>query len=271
MDNFFAKIGQAITDSGTDDFVAGIHSLINDYVPVDVTEATDWVLDEKSKKVTSVQCLGAWGTGADWPGFWPSPAHSRGDAPEPPICGQIVNAEDSQLIHLKPREIAGDLNARVSATVYQCILLYRQDNRRQVISLYRSAQSPRDFLLRELSALKQLSDAILPAVGHHARKRARAPKREVAASTMPVPAKNQAKQVQRSFDQRLGQMGVTLSSREYQVCLAYLLGNTLPTIARQLSVRESSAATYFRRAGIKLNLSGRHGFAKWMLGTASGN
>lgn len=256
MDNFFAKIGQVITDSGTDHFLAGIHRLINDYVPVDVTEASNWTLDEKSRTVTAVQRLGSWGGAA-----------GRDEAADASIVGRIVDARDSQLIHLKPRAIPGEAE-HTGDTVCQCILLHHQENCRYVISLCRAPRHSQDFSLQELSALKQISDAILPALGHHARKKTQKPRLEVPPSIAPAPAESQAARLQRSFDERLRRIGVRLSSREYQVCLAHLLGHTLPVIARQLSVRESTAATYFRRAGIKLNLSGRHGFAKWMLGTA---
>lgn len=264
MDNFFAKIGQVITDSGTENFMAGIHSLINDYVPVDVTEASNWILDDRNKTVTAVQRLGSWGADNNLNGIGRSVSMGRDEAPDSSIFGKIVNAEDSQLIHLRPRAVPGEAEDS-GDRVCQCILLYHEENRRHVISLYRSSRRSLDFTLQELSALKQLSDTILPAVGHHARKKTQKPKREAAPA---APVESQTAQVQRSFDERLSRLGVTLSSREYEVCLAHLLGNTLPAIARQLSVRESTAATYFRRAGIKLNLSGRHGFAKWMLGTA---
>lgn len=255
MDNFFAKIGQVITESGTDNFLAGIHRLINDYVPVDVTEASNWTLDEKNRTVTAVQRLGSWGGTAGR------------DETDAAIVGKIVDAKDSQLIHLKPRAMPGEAE-QTGDTVCQCILLHHQENCRYVISLYRASRHNQDFALQELSVLKQISDAILPALGHHARKKTQKPRPEVLPSIVPAPAESQAAQLQRSFDERLRRIGVRLSSREYQVCLAHLLGHTLPVIARQLSVRESTAATYFRRAGIKLNLSGRHGFAKWMLGTA---
>ncbi|WP_186136559.1 helix-turn-helix transcriptional regulator [Burkholderia gladioli] len=255
MDNFFAKIGQVITDSGTDNFLAGIHRLINDYVPVDVTEASNWTLDEKRRTVTAVQRLGSWGGAA------------RRDEADAAIVGRIIDAKDSQLIHLKPRAITGEAQ-QAGDTVCRCILLHRQENCRYVISLYRASRHSQDFSLQELSALKQISDAILPALGHHARKKTQKPRAEMPPSIAPAPAESQAARLQRSFDERLRRIGVRLSSREYQVCLAHLRGHTLPAIARQLSVRESTAATYFRRAGIKLNLSGRHGFAKWMLGTA---
>ncbi|MCX4162764.1 MULTISPECIES: hypothetical protein [Paraburkholderia] len=268
MNGFFAKMGQVITDSGTDNFVAGIHRLINDYVPVDVTEATNWIIDKTNKNVATIQRLGTWGAAANQFSFCRDVGHSCEDRPESSILSRIVNSEDSQLIHLKPRTVSHDIHDNSSGIVYQCILLSHQDNRRHVISLSRAAQ-PRDFSLQELSVLKQLSDAILPAVGYHARRRIREPKRDGLTTAVPGAAENHAMQLQRNFDERLNEMGVVLSSREYQVCLAHLLGNTLPAIARQLSVQESTAATYFKRAGIKLNLSGRHGFAKWMLGTAS--
>ncbi|KAF1007394.1 MAG: hypothetical protein VB140_09120 [Burkholderia sp.] len=254
MDNFFAKIGQVITESGTDNFLAGIHRLINDYVPVDVIEANYWTLDEKRRTVTAFQHLGSWGgvTGRD-----------EADAA---IVDRIVDARDSQLIHLKPRSIPGEPQ-QSGATLCQCILLHHRENCRYVISLYRALKYSQDFSLQELSALKQISEAILPALGHHARKKTQKPRSEWPPSILPAQAESQAARLQRSFDERLRRIGVTLSNREYQVCLAHLCGHTLPVIARQLNVCESTAATYFRRAWIKLNLSGRHGFAKWMLGT----
>jgi DNA-binding NarL/FixJ family response regulator len=268
VNGFFAKMGQLITDSGTDNFVAGVHRLINDYVPVDVTEATNWILDKTSKKVATIQRLGAWGAAASQLSFGQDTVQSCEDGVESSILRKIVNSEDSHLIHLRPRTVFADIHDNSLGIIYQCILLSHQENRRHVVSLFRAAQ-PRDFSLQELSVLKHLSDAILPAVGYHARRKIREPKRDGLVATPPGAAENHAVQLQRNFDGRLNDTGVALSSREYQVCLAHLLGNTLPAIARQLSVRESTAATYFKRASIKLNLSGRHGFAKWMLGTAS--
>lgn len=71
----------------------------------------------------------------------------------------------------------------------------------------------------------------------------------------------------RKFDARLEQRGLILSKREKQACVMVLAGKTLPIIAKDLSLNDSTVATYLKRASLKLGVSGRHGFIKWMQGT----
>lgn len=83
------------------------------------------------------------------------------------------------------------------------------------------------------------------------------------------PARNELEQshVQREFHKRLSVSEITLSAREQEVCLGLLTGGTVPQMARRLSVKTSSIETYLKRAAAKLGVSGRHGLAKWMVGT----
>lgn len=68
------------------------------------------------------------------------------------------------------------------------------------------------------------------------------------------------------FDERLAISDIALSAREKEVCLGLLTGGTVPQMAEQLRVKNSSIETYLKRATAKLGVSGRHGLAKWMAG-----
>ena len=159
-----------VTDMGTDSFVRSVHRLINDYVAVDMIEATNWIHEKTNKKVTAIELLGTWGTAENRLNLDQQAVLSCDSRLELSMPRKIINSRDSRLIHFKPR----DVSDKSSDKIYQCIFFCNQENRRQVISLYRVTQ-PRDFSLEELSALRHLSHAILPAVRYHAQRKIQDP------------------------------------------------------------------------------------------------
>ncbi len=76
--------------------------------------------------------------------------------------------------------------------------------------------------------------------------------------------RNSADNLQRRFQERLDQAGLTLSNRELQVCLGLLAGRTAPQQAEHLQLKVNTVESYLRRAAIKLGIGGRHSLMKWM-------
>ena len=259
----FQQVGKVIESSGGADFVSNLHALINSFVPVDGTHLAKWVVDERTRKVTAVLSLGTFGSEARSSDQGNAQLFIFGPEEKDPLLDQIVKVDDPQLLHRNHRVHFGatDRRERREAT-YQCALLTRRASQRFSVSLQRTS-GQRDFSLSELSALKRLSDVILPLVERHALSQARGPRTSV---QLPEMGHDGAPSMEQRFEERVKNQGIVLSSREREVCVALLLGSTLPMVARDLGISESTSATYMRRAAMKLNLNGRHGLLKWMVG-----
>ena len=76
--------------------------------------------------------------------------------------------------------------------------------------------------------------------------------------------RSSADNLQRRFQERLDQAGLSLSNRELQVCLGLLAGRTAPQQAEHLQLKVNTVESYLRRAAIKLGIGGRHSLMKWM-------
>jgi DNA-binding CsgD family transcriptional regulator len=262
VNQIFVQIGKVIASSGASEFVQNMHELINLFVPVGGTHVAKWVVDERIRKVTAVLCFGAFSSEVRLSHHGPGHLHTFGPDAQDPVLSRIVSVDDPQLLHRNHRADFGAGDPEQREAVYQCILLSRRTSQRFSVSLQRTSGTGY-FSLSELSTLKRLADVILPMVERHAFSQARGPQAGV---SWLETGGNGAPSVKRRFEERVKSQGIVLSGREKEVCIALLLGNTLPTIARELCVSESTAATYMRRAAIKLNLNGRHGLLKWMLG-----
>lgn len=243
---FYAELGELIATSGHAAFAAHLWQLVDQWVPIHGAELNEWTLDEQHGRVLNIQRLGRAGQRNEL-----SPAHTLPPLNEHPLLRDMLDMQDPLLIQIRAR----------ADRSHQCSLVSRQGDRRYVISLYRPP-AQRGFSLVELSFLKCLSDTLLPLMERHAQllRQAAPPEREPAHTLL------EHSQLQREFDKRLSLSDITLSAREQQVCLGLLTGGTVPQMAEQLSVKNSSVETYLKRAAAKLGVSGRHGLAKWMIG-----
>ncbi|MPR01822.1 helix-turn-helix transcriptional regulator [Pseudomonas kitaguniensis] len=144
----------------------------------------------------------------------------------------------------------------------QLHLTRRTDDLRYVLSVYRSHQS-QSFSPQERSMLQDFSTLLLPMVEKHIT--AIQPSRQNSDAAV---AKNQGiETLRRRIEERLVQSGLTLSTREFEVCVGLLGGLTGPQLAEQLALKVNTVESYLKRAAIKLGISGRHSLLRWMYAT----
>ena len=249
---FYAEMGELISNSGQEAFAANMLHLVDKWVPIHLVDLSEWTLDELRDSAVDIQLLGSAGLKKHLPA--PQPVHALNDHP---LLREMLRMQDPLLIQMKAKANS----AHPRGTSHQCNLVSRQGNRRCVISFYRPP-TQQGFSLAELSFLKCLSDTLLPLMERHAQILRQAPHSQA------EPAHSQLEQshLQREFYKRLSLSDITLSAREQEVCLGLLTGGTVPQMAEKLSVKNSSIETYLKRAAAKLGVSGRHGLAKWMVG-----
>jgi len=262
--HIYAELGRLISSVGHESFLTNMHQLIEASVPVSRLELSEWTVDETQTSVIDVQLLGDAGLqkSPEMQSVCPTTAVQRNDHP---LVKRVLEVDDALLIHLGAR-MKDERGNTCLGTSHQCSLISRKGNRRCVISLHRP-QLQRDFSLQELSFLKYLSETLLPLAERHAHlNRQSSVKAHGGTCGHSLNAAEQT-QLQRDFDERLSPCDVTLSVREKEVCLGLLAGGTVPEIAEKLQVKNSSIETYLKRAAAKLGVSGRHGLAKWMIGS----
>ncbi|MGE1155145.1 helix-turn-helix transcriptional regulator [Pseudomonas kitaguniensis] len=144
----------------------------------------------------------------------------------------------------------------------QLHLTRRKDDLRYVLSVYRSHQS-QSFSPQERSMLQDFSTLLLPMVEKHIT--AIQPSRQNSDAAV---AKSQGiETLRRRIEERLVQSGLTLSTREFEVCVGLLGGLTGPQLAEQLALKVNTVESYLKRAAIKLGISGRHSLLRWMYAT----
>ncbi|WP_153785033.1 helix-turn-helix transcriptional regulator [Pseudomonas sp. EMN2] len=242
--HLYLQLGELIASSGADDFAEQMFRLVDAQVPIHRLDLSEWTLDPRQVSVSHIKVLG--NAGAERA---PSAAPLRD-----PFLHSIMQMTDPLLIEFKapPHD---------SHSAHQCHLVSRSGDRRWVICFHR-LPSQRPFTLGELSQLKNLSDALLPLVEHHGQRLGQGIARH---SGRPA-AELEAGSLRQSFAERVAQEAVKLSTREQEVCLGLLTGDTVPEMAQRLNVKSSSIETYLKRATAKLGISGRHGLARWMAG-----
>ncbi|WP_458130535.1 helix-turn-helix transcriptional regulator [Pseudomonas sp. R3-41] len=261
--HLYVELGKLISSVGHESFLTNMHQMIETTVPVSRLELSEWTADDTQSNVLDVQLLGYAGAekNVHMQSPCPTTAIQRNDHP---LVKRVLEVDDALLIHLNAR-MKDERGNDCLGTSHQCILISRKANRRCVISLQRP-QVQRDFSLQELSFLKYLSETLLPLAERHAHLNRQCFKTPGSATSHPLDSAEQT-QLQRDFNDRLSPCDVTLSVREKEVCLGLLAGGTVPEIAEKLQVKNSSIETYLKRAAAKLGVSGRHGLAKWMIGS----
>lgn len=131
----------------------------------------------------------------------------------------------------------------------------RREGYHYEIILYR-AHPPRGFSADERSLLEDISPLLLPMLEKHAS--------ALHPTAPPGTAPNVRQTLALRFAERLRLSGLELSSRELQVCVGLLAGHTAAQVAEHLQVKVSTVDSYFKRAAIKLGISGRHALTRWM-------
>lgn len=243
--HFYMQLGQLVASTGDEDFAGHMLQLLNELVPIDRLDLSEWILDPPQASIARIKVLGCAGPGDAFPS--PENLHH-------PLLQRVMQMRDPLLIQLKPQP--GNQPAGHSAN--QCNLVSRSGNRRRVISCYRRP-GKRAFSLSELAFLKRLSDTLLPLVEQHAQ----LDPDDIARTAQPLDAFAQGP-IREVLQDRLAREDVRLSLREQEVCVGLLSGGTVPEMAQRLDVKVSSVETYLKRATAKLGVSGRHGLAKWM-------
>ncbi|MDR6962062.1 DNA-binding NarL/FixJ family response regulator [Pseudomonas brassicacearum] len=262
--HLYVELGKLISSVGHESFLTNMHQMIETSVPVSRLELSEWTVDETQTDIIDVQLLGYAGSESNthMQSACPTSAIQRNDHP---LVKRVLEVDDALLIHLNAR-MPDEKGNNCLGTSHQCYLISRKANRRCVISVHRP-QGQRDFSLQELSFLKYLSETLLPLAERHAHlNRQSCLKNPGSAASHSLNSVEQT-QLQRDFNERLSPCDVTLSVREKEVCLGLLAGGTVPEIAEKLRVKNSSIETYLKRAAAKLGVSGRHGLAKWMIGS----
>jgi DNA-binding CsgD family transcriptional regulator len=242
----YLQLGELVARSGDQDFAGQMFQLLEQLVPIQRLDLSEWTLDTRQQRIERIRGLGSAGACA------PLPAPEQ---PCHPLLQRVMQMHDPVLI-----QISAPLgHPQQPRSAHQCNLVSCRGERRWVICCQRRP-CQRAFSLAELSLLKSLSDTLLPLVEHHALRAQPQP------DTDPVLADGQAGALRAAFGERLARGAISLSSREQEVCLGLLTGGTVPQMAVQLNVKNSSVETYLKRATAKLGVSGRHGLARWMAG-----
>ncbi|SDO16965.1 regulatory protein, luxR family [Pseudomonas syringae] len=63
---------------------------------------------------------------------------------------------------------------------------------------------------------------------------------------------------------RLDALALSLSSRETEVCVGLLAGLTMPQLADSLDLKVTTVESYYKRAAVKMDLSGRGALLRWL-------
>lgn len=88
--------------------------------------------------------------------------------------------------------------------------------------------------------------------------------------SMPGIEHKKPESIEKRFQERLRETGLTLSERETQVCVGLLAGHTALEQAERLALKVNTVGSYQRRAAIKLGISGRNSLMRWMYGSSVG-
>ncbi|TLP65232.1 MULTISPECIES: helix-turn-helix transcriptional regulator [Pseudomonas] len=238
----YLELGELVARSGEQDFAGQMFQLLGQLMPIQRLDLSEWTLDIREQRIEHIRALGCAG------------AYTPLTATEP-LLQSVLQMHDPVLIQIsvplgRPQQ---------PRSAHQCNLVSCRGERRWVICCQRPP-CERAFTLAELSLLKSLSDTLLPLVEHHALRLQTQP------ADAPHLADSQSASLRAAFGERLARGAINLSGREQEVCLGLLTGGTVPQMAQQLNVKNSSVETYLKRATAKLGVSGRHGLTRWMAG-----
>lgn len=264
LQRFFPHVGKVIASTGSRNFPRMLHDLILSELPVDATHITDqWIATGNAAELntSNIGCVGMSVTCID----------------------AIMDAHTT----IKPLLLAEDIFFGEAPSEklpdFSCCLLVREpsdkalprattqlhltsskNGHRYVISVYRSPLS-QGFSAQECAFLKDFSCLLLPMVEEHVT--ALLPSdnaRQDNTLALDGPENGGMEALRQRFADRLQASGLSLSTRETEVCVGLLAGRTAPELAEQLDLRVNTIESYLKRAAIKMGIGGRRSLIRWM-------
>jgi LuxR family transcriptional regulator, activator of tox operons len=264
LQRLFPHVGKVIASTGSRHFPRLLHDLILTEIPVDATHITEQRIGTSNMSepcTSSIGCVGMDNACID--------ATMDAHTAKPFFLADDILFEDAA-----PQKIPNFsrclLNSERSDktpgynTTTQLHLTTRKNGRRYVLSVYRSPLS-KGFSAQEHALLKDFSCLLLPMVEEH-----------VAALIPPESARQDPflaldatenggmEALRQRFADRLLLSGLSLSSRETEVCVGLLAGRTAPELAEQLNLKVNTVESYLKRAAIKMGIGGRRSLIRWM-------
>ncbi|WP_085686529.1 MULTISPECIES: helix-turn-helix transcriptional regulator [unclassified Pseudomonas] len=237
--HLFPQIGKVIASTGSRHFPRMLHDLILTQLAVDATHIRQMRVEPvgRAQPRSDPECPKEAALTAEtvYSELSTDPGNSDVPTPEP------STVTDASQLHLTRRK----------------------DGYRYVISVYRCGPSQR-FSAQERSRLQDISPVLLPMVEKHINALLPENTDPDAQETAAQASVQGLETLRLRFGERVEQLGLSLSTREMEVCVGLLSGRTAPELAEQLQLKVNTVESYLKRAAIKLGISGRHSLMRWM-------
>jgi len=264
LQRLFPHVGKVIASTGSRHFPRMLHDLILTEIPVDATHITEQRIGTSNMSEPSTSSIGCVGL-------------------DSACVGDLMDTHSAKPFFLADDILFEEATAQKIPNFSRCLLKYersekvptystttqlhlstRKNGRRYVLSIYRSPLS-KGFTAQEHALLKDFSCLLLPMVEEH-----------VAALVPPESTRQDPflaldasenggmEALRQRFADRLLLSGLSLSSRETEVCVGLLAGRTAPELAEQLNLKVNTVESYLKRAAIKMGIGGRRSLIRWM-------
>jgi DNA-binding CsgD family transcriptional regulator len=253
----FRAFGKLVSSAGTDSCIENLCALVNMTVRVDQITLSAWMVDQHATEITRSALVDVFpNNGEKW--------ISRQAALDDEFVRILLDVNVVQPTTLSYSCNTGTLCGSTQNIGCEGAIIWPGGSAR-IAAFFKRSQPGKTFTSTGIGDLESMSDALFPVIQYQTNS-LQSEHAKLNSGDVSTYMKNELLDMQCRFNDRLEERGVVLSSREYQVCIALLSGETLAAVAQQLDVKPCTAETYFRRASMKLNFSGRHGLSKWMLG-----
>ncbi|NUT84390.1 helix-turn-helix transcriptional regulator [Pseudomonas brassicacearum] len=264
LQRLFPHVGKVIASTGSRHFPRMLHDLILTEIPVDATHITEQRIGTSNMSEPSTSSIGCVGmdnacvgalvdTHTAKPFFLADDILFEDAAPQ-----KIPNFSRCLLKCERSDKVPG------YSTTTQLHLTTRKNGHRYVLSIYRSPLS-KGFTAQEHALLKDFSCLLLPMVEEHVA--ALVPPestRQAPFLSLDASENDGMEALRQRFADRLLLSGLSLSSRETEVCVGLLAGRTAPELAEQLNLKVNTVESYLKRAAIKMGIGGRRSLIRWM-------
>ena len=263
LQRLFPHVGKVIASTGSRNFPRMLHDLILTELPVDATHITEQWIDARNiseLSTSSIGCVGMSNSCID--------AVMDTHTAKPFLLADDIFFEEAKPEKLPDfsccllaREQSDKMPPRATTQLH---LTSRKNGHRYVLSVYRSPLS-QGFSAQECALLKDFSCLLLPMVEEHVA--ALLPSdtpRQDNSLALEGPENGGMEALRQRFADRLLLSGLSLSSRETEVCVGLLAGRTAPELAEQLNLRVNTVESYLKRAAIKMGIGGRRSLIRWM-------